>query len=95
MNPTPPPANTPGAAPSPAPAPTGPAPQNVKTPVDLPKTTDGPADTGAGKAGDAEARKQARKPRAKKAEQEVLKLSDTPEPKPATRPRRGKGGSGK
>jgi NADH-quinone oxidoreductase subunit C len=60
-------------APSPAPAPGGPAPQNVKTPAETPKTTDKPADTGAGKPADVEATKQARKPRAKKAESEVSK----------------------
>jgi NADH-quinone oxidoreductase subunit C len=60
-------------APSPAPAPGGSAPQNVKTPAETPKTTDKPADTGAGKPADVEATKQARKPRAKKAESEVSK----------------------
>jgi NADH-quinone oxidoreductase subunit C len=74
-------AEAPG-APSPAPAPTGPAPQNVKTPSNVPQTTDGPAETGAGKPGDTAAKAQARKPRAKKAEQEVLKPKDGPEPKP-------------
>jgi NADH-quinone oxidoreductase subunit C len=65
-------------APSPAPAPGVPAPQNVKTPAETPKTTDTPAQTGGGKPADAEATRQARKPRAKKAEQEVSKLSSTP-----------------
>jgi NADH-quinone oxidoreductase subunit C len=60
-------------APSPAPAPGGPAPQNVATPAKTPKTTDTPAETGAGKPGDAQAQKEARKPRAKKAESEVSK----------------------
>ena len=80
-------------APSPAPAPGASTAQNAKTPAKTPKTTDKPSDTGAGKPGDAEATKQARKPRAKKAEQEVLKLGDTPEPKPksAGRPRKGGG----
>ena len=68
-------------APTPAPAPGGPAPQNVKTPTDVPKTTDGPAETGAGKPSDAKAKQQARKPRAKKAKQEVLKPEDGPAPK--------------
>ena len=78
-------------APSPAPAPSGNQPQNVKSPTDVPKTTDGPADTGAGKPADAKARQQARKPRAKKAEQEVVKPLDGPEPRPkgAGRPRKG------
>jgi len=62
-------------APSPAPAPGGTTPQNVKTPTDVPKTTDGPAETGAGKPADQEAKKQARKPRAAKAESEVSKRS--------------------
>jgi NADH-quinone oxidoreductase subunit C len=60
-------------APSPAPAPGGSAPQNVKTPAETPKTTEKPADTGAGKPADVEATKEARKPRAKKAESEVSK----------------------
>jgi NADH-quinone oxidoreductase subunit C len=60
-------------APSPAPAPGGPAPQNVATPAKTPKTTGTPAETGAGKPGDAQAQKEARKPRAKKAESEVSK----------------------
>ena len=65
-------AEAPG-APSPAPAPTGTSTQNAKTPAETPKTTDKPADTGAGKAGDEQATKEARKPRAKKAESEVSK----------------------
>ena len=78
-------------APSPASAPSGNQPQNVKTPAETPKTTDGPKDTGAGKPADAKARQQARKPRAKKAEQEVVKPLDGPEPRPkgAGRPRKG------
>jgi NADH-quinone oxidoreductase subunit C len=79
-------------APSPAPAPGGPAPQNVATPAKTPKTTDSPAQTGAGKPGDTAAQKQARKPRAKKAEQEVLKLDDGPEPKPKGKGRPRSGG---
>jgi NADH-quinone oxidoreductase subunit C len=62
-------------APSPAPASGGPALQNVKTPAETPKTTDKPADTGAGAPADEEASRQARKPRAKKAESEVSKTS--------------------
>jgi NADH-quinone oxidoreductase subunit C len=80
-------------APSPAPAPAGTTPQNVKTPAETPKTTDGPADTGAGKAGDTAAKKQARKPRANKAQQEVLKLDDGPAPKPGGRGKRRPTGS--
>ena len=62
-------------APTPAPAPGGPTPQNVKTSAETPKTTDTPAQTGAGKPADAEATKQARKPRSTKAESEVSKGS--------------------
>ena len=60
-------------APTPAPAPTGSAPQNVKTPAETPKTTDKPSETGAGAPADEAARRQARKPRARKAEGEVSK----------------------
>ena len=60
-------------APSPAPAPGGPAPQNVKTPAETPKTTDKMSDTGAGKPADAAAHEEARKPRAAKAASEVSK----------------------
>ena len=62
-------------APSPAPAPGGSMPQNVAAPAKTPKTTDTPAETGAGKPGDEAAQKEARKPSAKKAEQEVVKSS--------------------
>jgi NADH-quinone oxidoreductase subunit C len=60
-------------APSPAPAPGGSTPQNVATPAKTPKTTGTPAETGGGKPADAAAQKEARKPRAKKAESEVSK----------------------
>jgi NADH-quinone oxidoreductase subunit C len=60
-------------APSPAPAPNAPAGVNPKTPVETPKTTEKPSDTGAGKPADVQATKEARKPRAKKAESEVSK----------------------
>jgi NADH-quinone oxidoreductase subunit C len=85
-------AEAPG-APSPAPAPTGPAPQDAKTSSNVPKTTDGPSETGAGRPGDAQARKEARKPRARKAEQEVLKPEAGPAPKPKGRGRPRTGGS--
>ena len=62
-------------APSPAPAPGGSTPQNVAAPAKTPKTTDTPGETGAGKPGDEAAQKEARKPSAKKAEQEVVKSS--------------------
>ena len=65
-------------APSPAPAPSGSTPQNVKTPAETPKTTDKPSDTGGGKPADAQAHKEARKPRAKKAESEVRKNGSSP-----------------
>ena len=65
-------AEAPG-APSPAPAPTGTSTQNAKTPAETPKTTEKRADTGSGKPGDVQATKEARKPRAKKAEAEVSK----------------------
>ena len=73
-------------APSPAPAPSGSTTQNAKTPAETPKTTEGPAETGAGAPADKAATKQARKPRAKKAEGEVSK----PSPKPRA-PRKPKG----
>jgi NADH-quinone oxidoreductase subunit C len=78
-------------APSPAPAPGGAAPQNVATPVNVPKTTDNPSETGGGKGADAEAKKEARKPRASKAAQEATKPEAGPEPKPKRggRPRKG------
>ena len=60
-------------APSPAPAPTGTSTPNPKTPAETPKTTDSPVKTGAGKPGDKQATKEARKPRAKKAASEVSK----------------------
>jgi len=60
-------------APSPAPAPNAPSSVNPKTPAQTPKTTDKPSDTGAGKPGDVQATNEARKPRARKAEQEVSK----------------------
>jgi NADH-quinone oxidoreductase subunit C len=60
-------------APSPAPAPNAPSSANPKTPAETPKTTDKPADTGAGKPGDVQATKEARKARAAKAKSEVSK----------------------
>jgi len=60
-------------APSPAPAPNAPSSVNPKTPAQTPKTTDKPSDTGAGKPGDVQATKEARKPRATKAASEVSK----------------------
>ena len=80
-------------APSPAPAPGGSTPQNVPPTTDVPKTTDGPAQTGAGKPADKAAKSQARKPRAKKAEQEVIKPEDGPDAKPNGRSKPRTGGS--
>ncbi|HVM22444.1 MAG TPA: NADH-quinone oxidoreductase subunit C [Sphingomicrobium sp.] len=79
-------------APTPAPAPGVETPQNVETPAKTPKTTDGPEETGAGKPGDVQAQKEARKPRSKKAEQEVLKPDAGPDPKPRGSGRRRPGG---
>jgi len=70
-------------APTAAPAPAGPAPQNVKTPAETPKTTDTPAQTGGGAPADKEATRQARKPRASKAASEVSK----PGPKVTRKPK--------
>ena len=80
-------------APTPAPAPGSPTPQNVKTPTNVPQTTSGPAETGAGKPGNAAARKEARKPRATKAGQAATKSKDGTAPKPrrSGRPRKGGG----
>ena len=60
-------------APSPAPAPNAPKDENPKTPTETPKVTEKPADTGAGKPADAQATREARKPRAAKAASEVSK----------------------
>jgi NADH-quinone oxidoreductase subunit C len=79
-------------APSPAPAGAGKQPENVKTPAETPKVTENPADTGAGKPGDVQATKEARKPRAAKAAKEVSKPGNEVQPKPATRGRRRPGG---
>jgi NADH-quinone oxidoreductase subunit C len=60
-------------APTPVPAPGVPTQQNIKAPTETPKSTETPAQTGAGEPADAEAASQARKPRAKKIESEVSK----------------------
>jgi NADH-quinone oxidoreductase subunit C len=65
-------------APSPAPAPNAPKDENPKTPTETPKVTEKPADTGAGKPADAQATREARKPRAAKAASEVSKKSRAP-----------------
>jgi NADH-quinone oxidoreductase subunit C len=73
-----------GGAPSPAPAPNAPPPksENPNTRARTPKTTEKPSDTGAGKPGDVQASREARKPRAAKAAKEVSEPSDVPDPKP-------------
>ena len=80
-------------APSPAPAPTGASPRDAKVSAQVKKTTDSPADTGAGAPADKAATRQARKPRAKKAQDEVGKRSDGTSPKPRGSARRKTGGS--
>ncbi|HEY6663187.1 MAG TPA: NADH-quinone oxidoreductase subunit C [Sphingomicrobium sp.] len=60
-------------APSPAPPAAGKQPENVKTPAETPKTTAKPSDTGGGKPADAQATRDARKPRSVKARSEVSK----------------------
>jgi len=65
-------------APSPAPAPNAPKDENPKTPTETPKVTEKPADTGAGKPADAQATREARKPRAAKAASEVSKKPRAP-----------------
>lgn len=76
-------------APSPAPPPVGGTDVNPPTSATIPKTTDSPAETGAGKTAEKVAKAQARKPRSKKAENQVDKDdSDLLEPKPRSRNRR-------
>ena len=80
-------------APTPSAAPSGPAPANVQTPAETPKTTDTPSDTGAGKPANEQAQKEARKSRSAKAENEVSKDSDIPDPAPKGSGRRRPTGS--
>jgi NADH-quinone oxidoreductase subunit C len=76
-------------APSPAPAPGEQTKQNPPTTVDVPKTTDGPADTGAGKPADKAAKEQARKPRAAKKDNAGGEETDIAKPSPTEgKPRR-------
>ena len=82
-------------APTPAPAPAGTQPENVKTPVksgarEKPYAMDNEE---RGRAGAREADAEARKSSSAKAENEVLKPGDTPDPKPtgSGRPRSGGG----
>ena len=79
-------------APSPAPPPSGQSTANPATPATTPKTTDTPAQTGGGAPADAQAKKEARKSGAAKAEQQVSKASKTAEPKPRSPGRRRPGG---
>ncbi|HKX91961.1 MAG TPA: NADH-quinone oxidoreductase subunit C [Sphingomicrobium sp.] len=60
-------------APSPAAPPNAPSSENAKSPAKTAKTTDGPSDTGAGKPANAQATREARKPRKAKAASEVSK----------------------
>ena len=70
-------------APSPALPPTGDTKVNPPTSAETPKTTETPADTGAGKPAEKAAKKQARKSAKAKAESQVEKdESEVPEPKP-------------
>lgn len=79
-------------APTPAPAPGGPAPQNVKASAEVPKVTEAPAQTGAGKPADKEAKKEAREPRTNKSGVKI-EAGSKPKPKKARKPRTG-GGEG-
>jgi NADH-quinone oxidoreductase subunit C len=79
-------------APSPAPAPAGSTPEKVKSPSEVKKTTERPSDTGGGQPADIQAAKQASKPRAKKAQEEVSKVRKGPDPKPKGPGRRRPGG---
>jgi NADH-quinone oxidoreductase subunit C len=67
-------------APSPAPAPNAPSAANPSTPAQTAKTTDTPEKTGGGTPADVQATKEARKPRAKKAESEVSKTPRSRKP---------------
>ena len=75
-------------APSPAPAAGGGTKVNPPTPAKTPKTTDSPADTGAGKPAEKAATAQAKKPRKAKA----VKTTGIAEPRPEGRGRRRPGG---
>ncbi|MDQ3077442.1 MAG: NADH-quinone oxidoreductase subunit C [Pseudomonadota bacterium] len=73
-------------APSPAAAPSGPPRVEAKAGPGDPKTTEKPSDTGAGAPTDAAAKKQARKPAAKKRDNAGGRTIDQPEPKPGDKP---------
>ncbi|MGZ2411492.1 NADH-quinone oxidoreductase subunit C [Sphingomonas sp. F9_3S_D5_B_2] len=80
-------------APSAAPAPAGNQPENVKTPVNSDRTSEKPGEGGGGKPADDVGQAEALKSSDAKAEQEVLKPSDTPDPKPTGRGKRRPTGS--
>ena len=79
-------------APSPVPAPGGQGKVNPPTSAETPKTTDSPADTGAGKPADDAATREARKSNHDKAQEEVSKDSDVPDPTPDGTGKRRPGG---
>ena len=74
-------AEAPG-APSPAPAGAGQGKPNPDTQAKTPKTTETPAQTGGGAPADAQAKKEARKPAAKKRDNAGGKVTGQAEPKP-------------
>jgi NADH-quinone oxidoreductase subunit C len=83
-------------APSPIPAPTAKATVNPPTPAETPKTTDTPAETGAGKPADDAATREARKSSAEKSEsagggEETEIPNPTPKKKDSRRPTGGAG----
>ena len=80
-------------APSPAPAPAGTQPENVKTPVKSDRTSEKPGEGGGGKPADDAAQAEALKSSKEKAEREVSKPSDIPDPKPRGAGRRRPTGS--
>jgi NADH-quinone oxidoreductase subunit C len=84
-------AEAPG-APTPVAAPSGPAPQNVKTPVDNDRTSESPGEGGSKNKADEVAKRQARRSSKSKAQEEVSKPGDTPDPKPRGAGRRRPGG---
>jgi NADH-quinone oxidoreductase subunit C len=79
-------------APTSAAGPSGPTPQNVRTPVEVDRTTDGPGKGEGGKPADEAAQKEALKSSHDKAVNQVLNKSDVPNPKPKGPDRRRPGG---
>ena len=79
-------------APTPTPAPAGNPPANVKTPVKSDRTSERPGEGGGGKPADDAAQREARKSSKAKAEKEVSKKSDVPDPAPKGSGRRRPGG---